>query len=209
VLLVDKPERTQAQVLLGNPAVRWGEPDDYPLRVAVAAVGGTFSSPLITEVRVKRGLSYGAYAQLVHGRGRGHVQAWVFPASHQVVETLRIVLGIWERLGEGDIPDEQLDFAKAFLRGRFPLSIETPERRLALRAALQVCGLPEDYIRTYPERIAAASAEGVRAAARRHVRAADLAITVVATASDVAPALERAAAELRLDGIDVVDYRSF
>jgi zinc protease len=209
MLIVDKPERTQAQVLLGHPAVRWGEPDDYPLRIAVTAFGGTFTSPLMTEVRVKRGLSYGAYAQLVHGRGRGHLQGWVFPASAQLVETLGIVLDLWEGLAQGAITDEQVAFAKAHLRGKFPLSIETPERRLSLRAALRVCGLPDDYLATYTARLSAISAEEVRAAARRYVTAGDLLVTVVATADEVRPALERAAPSLRIDAIDVVPFDSF
>ena len=209
LLLVDKPERTQAQVLLGHPAVRWGEPDDTPLRVAVAAFGGTFTSPLMTEVRVKRGLSYGAYAQLVHGRGQGHLQGWVFPAAHQVVETLRIVLDLWDRLAEGDIPRDQADFAKAYLLGRFPLTLSTPENRLSLRAALEVCGLPADYLQSYPARIAAVSHDEVRAVARRRVTSSDLAITVVATAEELEPVLDRAAAALRLDSIEVVAYDSF
>lgn len=208
VLLVDKPERTQAQVMIGHPAVRWGEPDDYPLRVAVAAFGGTFTSPLMTEVRVKRGLSYGASAQLAHGRGRGHMQGWVFPASTQVVETLGIVLDLWERLGEGDVLDEQVSFAKAYLCGRFPLTIETPERRLSLRAGLEVCGLAPDYLESYPSRIADVSPAEVRAVARRYVTAKDLHVTLVATADEVVPALERATA-LGLDGIEVVPYDSF
>jgi len=208
VLVIDKPERTQAQIMLGHPAVRWGEPDDYPLRAAVTAFGGTFTSPLMTEVRVKRGLSYGAYASLAHGRGRGHLQAWVFPAASQVVETLEIVLGLWGGLGDGDVSEEQVAFAKSYLLGRFPLAIDTPERRLALRAAVEACGLPGDYLETYPARIERLEADEIRAAARRHVDASNLVIAIVATAAEVCPALERAAS-LNLAAVDVVSYDSF
>lgn len=209
VLVIDKPERTQAQILLGHPAVRWGEPDDYALRVAVTAFGGTFTSPLMTEVRVKRGLSYGAYAHLVHGRGRGHLQGWVFPAATQVVETLAIVLGLWEGLGEGAVSDEQIAFARDHLCGRFPLTIDTPERRLALRASLEACGLPQDYLQTYPSRIRGMGADEIRAAVRRRVTPSDMVITIVATAADVCPLLERAAAPLKLSSVDVVPFDSF
>ena len=59
VLIVDKPERTQSQILIGQLAPLRKDPSWLPLHVSTMAFGGTFTARLMDEVRAKRGLSYG------------------------------------------------------------------------------------------------------------------------------------------------------
>jgi zinc protease len=59
LFFVDKPERTQTQVVIGMPAIPTDHPDYYALRVANDIFGGTFTSRLCHEIREKRGWSYG------------------------------------------------------------------------------------------------------------------------------------------------------
>src|SRR5262249_29541167 len=98
--IVDKPERTQSQILIGQAAPSWNHPDFYPLHVALTAFGGTFTSKLVEEVRVKRGLSYGASARLWRGRGKRALVMHVFPSLEQTAETLVLVLGLYRQLAE-------------------------------------------------------------------------------------------------------------
>src|SRR5262249_46720090 len=60
LIVVDKPDRTQAQIRIGHPSLRYGDPDTAALAIAEAVFGGMFSSRLMQEIRVKRGWSYGA-----------------------------------------------------------------------------------------------------------------------------------------------------
>src|SRR5262249_11143558 len=60
MILVDKSDRTQAQIRIGHQSLRYGDPDTAALAVAEAVFGGMFSSRLMQEIRVKRGWSYGA-----------------------------------------------------------------------------------------------------------------------------------------------------
>ncbi len=81
LLVVDKPERTQTQILVGTLGTSPHDDDHVPLIVSNAVFGGTFTSRLMKEVRSKRGWSYGASARTVVDRRR---QAWVmltFPAA--------------------------------------------------------------------------------------------------------------------------------
>jgi zinc protease len=64
LVFVDKPERTQTQILIGGLGTSPHDPDHIPLSVANAIFGGSFTSRLMSEVRSKRGWSYGAYARL-------------------------------------------------------------------------------------------------------------------------------------------------
>ena len=60
LVFVDKPDRTQTQILIGGLGTSAHDADHVPLIVANAVFGGTFTSRLMQEVRSKRGWSYGA-----------------------------------------------------------------------------------------------------------------------------------------------------
>jgi zinc protease len=191
LLLVDKPERTQSQILLGHPAPRWADPDFLPLSVAATAFGGTFTARLMTEVRVKRGLSYGASARLGQGRGARSLAVTVFPSLDQTPETLALVLRLWREWIDHGLTDDEIAFARGYLASSFAFHVATPEDRLDLALALRVCDLPLDYAHTAVRRIQAVTVGEVRDAMARRLRPNDLAITIVTTANALRPMLSR------------------
>ncbi|HZS41590.1 MAG TPA: pitrilysin family protein [Polyangia bacterium] len=206
--IVDKPDRTQSQILFGQPAPAWGEPDFWPLHVAVTAFGGTFTARLMNEVRSKRGLSYGASARIGRGRGRKALVAHVFPSLEQTAETLDLVLGLWRDWVEGGITAEELAFAQGYLASSFAFNLATPEDRLELRAAVEIAGLDGNYAAEYPERVRAVTLDDTRRVMRQHLSPRELEICIVSTAAELRPLLE--AAQLT-EGhrVEVVPFDSF
>lgn len=184
--LIDKPERTQSQILFGQLAPRWDEADWLPLRVASTAFGGTFTARLMDEVRVKRGLSYGASARTGAGRGRPMLWMHVFPSAAQTPETLELVLRLYREWADGGLRDDEVEFAKGYLARGFAFRIETPESRLGLRTELELCGMPADYIARFPSRVLEVSPQAVAEATRRWLRPADLLVTLVGTGEPLA-----------------------
>src|SRR4029077_1911686 len=81
VLVIDKPERTQTQILIGTLGTSPHDPDHVALLVANTAFGGLFSSRLTDEVRGKRGLSYGASSSYTLSRTRDLWGMHTFPAA--------------------------------------------------------------------------------------------------------------------------------
>ena len=140
--LVDKPERTQSQILMGQPAPRWQHPDFLALQVATTAFGGTFTARLMNEVRSKRGLSYGASARVGQGRGAKALVVHVFPSLEQTPETLALVLGLWKTWVTDGVTDDEVEFTRGYLANSFAFSIATPEDRLELRTGLELAGMP-------------------------------------------------------------------
>ncbi|HEX2574436.1 MAG TPA: pitrilysin family protein [Polyangia bacterium] len=181
-LLVDKPERTQSQILIGQPVPAWSDPDFIPLSVATNAFGGTFTARLMTEVRAKRGLSYGASARLGQGRGPRSLLVYVFPSIERTGETLELVLELWRDWVENGLHDEELAFARENLASSFTCDLVTCDDRLDLFLSMALCGLPPDYMETTAARIRAVTPEQVRATMKRHLRARDLTVTVLSTA---------------------------
>jgi zinc protease len=205
--LVDKPDRTQSQILLGQPAPRWGTPEFTALQVATCAYGGTFTARLMHEVRSKRGLSYGASARLGSGRGRRAMVVHVFPSLDQTPETLELVLGMHRDFIDKGISADELTFAAGYLSKSAAFSQATPEERLELRTSVAICGLPEGYAFTFPERVRQVTLADTQSVLAT-LTPRDLALCIVSTADQLLPKLE-AAGLLQDLHVDVVPYDSY
>lgn len=208
VVIVDKPARTQSQIYFGQLGPHWRDPSYLPLLVATTAFGGTFTARLMDEVRVKRGLSYGATARLGTGRGIRGLVAHVMPSAEQTGETLELVLRLYREWAEGGLRPDEIEFSKGYLRKSHAFTIQTADDRLGLRTRLALCGMPESYVRDFPERIAAVSAKAVRQAMDAVLRPDELVVTLVATAKTVLPQLKKIPA-LKNAAIEVLPFDSY
>jgi zinc protease len=206
--LVDKADRQQTQLMFGHPAVRAADPDFLPLAVAVAAFGGHgMNAVLMNEVRTKRGLAYGAYMTLAQRRGPGAAAGWVFSGADKTVATLKLVLKLYVALMDKGLTADEVAFFKRFLIGSHASEMDVPEHRLDARVSAEVAGLPPDFVDGYAARLRALTAAAVNAAVKRHVRARDLAITMVASAPVMKKLL--VAAKVQDSAIDVVGFESY
>jgi zinc protease len=208
IQLVDKPDRQQTQLMFGHPAVRAADPDYLPLSVALAAFGGHgMSARMMTEVRTKRGLAYGAYMQLGERRGVGAAAGWVFSGTDKTVATLKLVLKLYVTFMEDGLTSAEVEFFKRFLVGSHGSEMDVPEHRLDARVSAEIAGLPADFVDTYPTRIRALTPAEVNAAIKRRVHARDLAITMVASAPVMRKLL--VASKIQESAIDVVPYDGY
>lgn len=208
VLIVDKPERSQSQILIGQLAPHWKDPAWLPLHVATYALGGTFTARLMDEVRVKRGLSYGASARLSNGRGQRSLHLHVFPSAEKTAETIELVLSVFEEWATKGMRTGELDFVKSYLQKSYAFSVQTADDRLGLRSRLAVCDMPADDVKTYPFRVGQVTEQDIRQAMKAFLRPDDLLITVVATADTVLPSLQ-ALPCLKDATFQVVPYDSY
>ncbi len=206
--IVDKPERTQSQILLGHIAPNWRDPDFDALQVAVHGFGGTFTSRLMQEIRAKRGLSYGTSARLGQGRSQKALMMNVFPSLDQSAETFALMRSLYEAFAAKGLSDKEVEFARVNLRESFAFHLATPEERLDLRTTAELAGLPPDYIDRFGERVSAVQVARANAMVERALRPADLEIVIVATAAELRPKLQAAGL---LEGliVEVVPYDSY
>ena len=100
VLVVDRPDQTQAQVRLGGLAYRRGDAVSFPAQVMNAALGGGFTSRLVREVRVRRGLSYGVGSSFESMRSAGSFSVSSFTKLKTTRALLDVTLGEVARMGE-------------------------------------------------------------------------------------------------------------
>jgi zinc protease len=167
VLVVDRPDQTQAQVRLGALAYRRGEPVTFPAQVMNAALGGGFTSRLVREVRVKRGLSYGVGSSFETMRAGGSFSVSSFTKLKTTQELLQVTLGEVARMRDRGPSLVELKKAQEYLAGLFPLRVETNEAVASAIADLWLYALGEDWVDSYRARIRSVTRAEAREAARR------------------------------------------
>jgi zinc protease len=194
LVVVDKAERTQAQLRLGHLGPRWGEDDTPALLVLEAVFGGMFSSRLMQEIRVKRGWSYGAGCAIRRSRGPHWIEMWMATAIDVAGEAVKLTLDLFADLAANGVTDEEMDFARSYLVGAMPFHLATARQRMQLAVRDETFGLPAGYTASLPARLGSLGAGDVNAAARRHLRPDDVVTVAVTTAEVAAEALSKSGA---------------
>jgi predicted Zn-dependent peptidase len=123
-LLAGKRQCTQAQIVVGVPALHRDHPDAWALSVLNAVLGDGMSSRLFLSVREERGLAYDISSGLVDYADAGalEVSAGVDPAALR--EALAAILTELVRLRDEPVPADELDKAKRYLSGGLELRMD-------------------------------------------------------------------------------------
>lgn len=178
--LIHKPNKRQATIFIAHPTLNSNHPQALALEVALCALGGTFSSPLMQEVRVKRSLSYGAFAGLKGEANARFICLNATPDAKDAVETLEVMLSVLDRGAQGELSDEAFLFARDYLINAHPFSIETPAMRAGLSANATLLGLdPKRFLET-PTLLKPLSAAEIRQAAIDHISMKHLEVLIYA-----------------------------
>lgn len=189
MILVDKPDRTQAQLRFGHLSARYGDPDTAALAVAEAVFGGMFSSRLMQEIRVKRGWSYGAGCALRRSRLPHWFEIWMAAGIDVAGQAVALTLDLFADYAANGPTDDEVDFARSYLVGAMPFHVATSRQRMQLAVRDAVFELPAGFTAKLPEALAALGPADVRAACARHLRPDDAVVVAVTTAEQAQAAL--------------------
>ncbi|MBX3127298.1 MAG: insulinase family protein [Polyangiaceae bacterium] len=192
LLFVDKPERTQTQILIGCLGTHPQDDDHMALYVANTVFGGTFTARLTREVRSKRGWSYGAYSSLPIDKQRRAFSMWTFPKASDAAACLSLELKLLEELVERGVTAKELAWVKRFLVRSHAFAIDTASKRVGLALDSVLYDLPPRYYDSYIERVNAVTLEQANGALRRRLTPDHLLITVLGTERDIGGAVREA-----------------
>ncbi|MEL7252865.1 MAG: pitrilysin family protein [Pseudomonadota bacterium] len=160
-------ETPQSTAIFAQPGIPRDHPDYFPVFVLNHIVGGGgFESYLMDEVRAKRGLTYGVYSYLVDKDGSDLWMGSVASSNDRVAEAIEVIRDIWQDISEGGLTQEQLDDAKTYMTGAYPLRFDSNRRIANITASMQVSGMPIDYIATRNDRVNAVTLEDLNRVAK-------------------------------------------
>jgi len=163
VLLIDKPGATQSYFRIGNIGVSESYPKRAELELANTVFGGRFTSMLMTELRTKSGLSYGARSSVARYSQPGSVFISSFTETGTTVAAIDVAISTLGRLRDSGLDDAMIVSARNYVMGQFPPQLETAAQLAGVFAMLEAVGLDASYINNYGANLAAASRESIAA----------------------------------------------
>lgn len=190
IYLVHRPGSVQSNIAVGHLGIEPDNPDYFPLVVTNRILGGGADSRLFRILREERGWTYGAYSQFTRPADIGRFQAGAEVRTEVTDSTVVELLNQMERLRSEPVPMDELDAARNYLAGSFPLRLETAAQVAGQLASTLLLGLPVEDLTRYPERIRAVTGDDVQRVAREYLHPDRSAIVVVGDASAVLESLE-------------------
>ncbi len=204
LVFVDKPERTQTQMVIGGLGTDARDADHVPLLVANTVFGGTFTSRLMQEVRAKRGWSYGASSRVGFDRQRDAFTMWTAPAATDAAACLALELELLHTFRAEGITQAELDFVKRYLVRSHAFEIDTARKRVHQRLEVELFGLPADYHESYLPKVEAVTVESANEAVKARLSEDDLVIGLVGTHAEIGEAIAKAIPNL--GGVTVMPF---
>jgi zinc protease len=182
---IDKPI-TQAHIRMGHAGIERSHPDYYAVFVMNNVLGsGGFGSRLMEEIRSKRGLAYAVLSHFLPHRRQGTFQIVLQTKNESAREAISVALQQVERMQKEGVSEEELETAKRYLIGSFPLRL-TSQRDLArFYSQVEYYGIGLDYPERYPSLIQSVTVEDVHMAAKKYLHPQEMILTVVADMQQV------------------------
>lgn len=161
---------SQTVIRLGQIGIDHHVPNYFPLIVGNYILGGgALVSRLAIEVREKRGLTYGIDSQFVPMSGKGPFLISLSTKNKQTKNALDIIQDVLRTYINKGPTDEELNAAKQYLTGSFPLSLSGNRSIANILLRMTFYHLPENFLDTYTARINAVTSEQVRQAFQQQV----------------------------------------
>jgi zinc protease len=179
----------QASVTVALPIPARGAADNPEGAVTNAVLGLGYSSRINFEIRIKRGLSYGAGSSFDARRGGGLLLASTQTKNESAAEVLQLVHAQLDSLLQAPVPADELAARKATLIGNLSRSVETTAGLAGQVAALVTAGLPPDALRGRIAALSAVDGAAVQRYARQHFGAEQRRAVVAGDAAQFEPAL--------------------
>jgi zinc protease len=167
-----------------------GAPDYHALVVMNSILGGTFTSRLNLNLREKNGFTYGVRSGFAFRRSAGPFNASTAVATDVTARAVAEMMTELGAMAERGPTDGEVEAARDYLAGVFPLRLETTGQVAGRIAELIVYDLPDDHHARYRERVRAVTRADAADAARRHLRPDQVTVVVVGAAEAVKGPLE-------------------
>ena len=207
VIVIDMPGAGQAALAVIKPGIARNDPRFYPLAVANNVLGGGYSSRLNQEIRIKRGLAYGAGSGIEARRRPGPAMANTQTKNESAPEVLGLILGEMQRLGAEPIPASELGTRKAVLNGSFGRSLETTASLATTVSNYVAQGVALDELLRYQQAIDQVTPAQAGSAAQAVLAPAGATVVIVGDASKFADRLRRERGEITIIPLDKLDLQ--
>jgi len=177
----------QSVIRFGQAGIKRDDPDFIPAYIVNSILGGGgFGSRLMAEVREKRGLVYSVFSSLQPLRHAGLLVGGAATMNERAAETIEVVRQELKRMAEEGPSEAELDEAKTYLVGSYPLGFDSNSKIASRLLQIQQDELGIDYVNRRDGLIEAVTIEDIKRVAARLIDSDGLVVTVVGKPEGVA-----------------------
>ena len=180
LLVISRAGAPQSELRLGHVAVARSSSDYHALVTLNLVLGGQFVSRINSNLRERKGYTYGARTSFEFRRGRGPFALAASLQSDATADAVREALGELHAIrGERPVTVEELELGRAPLTRGYPRGFETAEQISRAIAQIALYDLPDDYFTTFVPKVLALTPEDLTRAADTHIDPARFLTVVV------------------------------
>ena len=191
IILVSRPNSVQTVFYLGDHALDRLNPDYIAAQVLNRVLGSGPASRLFRNIREEKGYTYGISSGFSASRYMNHFATQTSVRTEVTGEALTEILKEFADIRDRKVPADELEGAKRALVASFALNTESPGSAMSNATQIKEYGFPADYWDTYPEKIAAVTAEDVQRVAKKYIPLDNIQIIVVGDGAKIRPALAK------------------
>lgn len=171
---------TQANILLGHLGIKRDNPDFYAVSVMNYILGGGgFASRLMDNIRDNKGLAYDVHSAFLANKYSGSFEVGLQTKNESANTAIDETLKEMERIRTEQVTDKELNDAKAYLTGSFPLRIDSNKKIAAFLTSVEFYGLGLDYVDNYKKFIEAVTKDDIQRVARKYLNTKNYVLVIV------------------------------
>lgn len=193
IYLFHRPGSVQTNLLVGHLGLEAKNKDWPAVTVMNRILGGGADARLFMNLREKRGWTYGAYSRFNRAKDIGYFAARAAVRTEVTDSVLVELMRELERITKEEVDQEELNHAKSYLIGHFPLTIETPDQIAREVIRVKLLGLGKEHLEKYRERIKKVESDDVLEAAAKYLHPDRMCIVLVGDATEIKGKVARVA----------------
>ena len=199
--MIHKDEAVQSEIRIGHISKKRDKHDYFPRTLLNTILGGQFSSRINLNLREDKGYTYGAFSRFNYFKECAFFYASTSVGIENTGKAINEIINELNLIKEG-VTEKELEFAQSSTIGKYPANFETNRQIAHNLTTKYLYDLPDDYFRTYPDRIRNVSIEQVNKSAVDHIHTERLVILVVGDREKLIPQLK----DLTSERIIELDY---
>jgi hypothetical protein len=177
--LVDRSGSAQSNIVIANSGILRTSPDYFPMLLLHTVLGANASSRLFMNLREEKGYTYGAYTNLDARRTAGTFRATAEVRTPVTGDSLKEFFYELNRIRTELVSEKEINDAKAYLTGVFPIRLETQEGLTDQLVQIKMLKLPDNYLQIYRDRVQGVTVAEIQRVATKYVKPDEAAVVIV------------------------------
>jgi predicted Zn-dependent peptidase len=185
LLLINKDDATETQFVIGSFGIKRSNPDYIAIQVVNTILGGRFTSWLNDELRVNKGLTYGARSNFSPYKDSGIFIMSSYTRIEKTIEAIDLAVEVYHRLHEQGIDETTLASARNYIKGQYPPRYETAGSLASLLTSMFVYEFDESFINNFQKNVDEMTVEKSKQIIQNYFPKENLQFVLVGKASDI------------------------